>query len=85
MQCLSLTAASSWNACCRGDAQGHNYTDMVKLVDFAYDVPVSFLEGQGLVGGFTMRTINTTRLCATTVSPQCLKVKAADVSVAGWG
>jgi hypothetical protein len=54
---------------------------MVKLVDFAYDVPASFVEGQGVVGGFTMRTINTTRLCATTVSPQCLKVKAADVSV----
>lgn len=66
--------------------QGHNYTDMVLLIDFAYDVPASFQEGKGLVGGFTMRTINTSRLCFTTISQACLKVKGPDVRMgAGVG
>jgi hypothetical protein len=58
---------------------------MVKLIDFAYDVPATFQEGKGLVGGFTMRTINTTRLCWTTVSQACLKVKGPDVRLWGEG
>jgi len=53
---------------------------MVWLVDYAYDVPASFQEGKGMVGGFTMRTINTTRLCVTTINAECLKVKGPDVS-----
>lgn len=53
---------------------------MLLLVDFSYDVPPSFQEGRGMVGGFTMRTINTTRLCRTTIDPACLKVKGPDVS-----
>jgi hypothetical protein len=52
---------------------------MVLLIDFAYDVPASFQEGKGLIGGFTMRTINTSRLCFSTISQACLKVKGPDV------
>lgn len=60
--------------------QGRTFPDMVWLVDYAYDVPASFQEGKGMVGGFTMRTINTTRLCVTTINAECLKVKGPDVS-----
>lgn len=61
--------------------QGYDYTDMLFLVNFAYDVPVGFQEGKGTIGGFTMRTINTARLCLTTVNAACLKIKGPDVSV----
>jgi hypothetical protein len=45
----------------------------------SYDVPSTFQEGKGMVGGYNMRTINTTRLCSHTVSQACLRVKPAEV------
>jgi hypothetical protein len=53
---------------------------MVWLVDYAYDVPVGFVEGKGMVGGYTLRTINSTRLCLSNINLTCLKFKGADVS-----
>lgn len=60
--------------------QGHNYTNMVWLVDYAYDVPAGFVEGKGMAGGYTLRTINSTRLCMSNINLTCLKFKGADVS-----
>jgi hypothetical protein len=65
--------------------QGHDFTNMVWLVDYAYDVPLGFVEGKGMVGGYTLRTINSTRLCMSNVNLTCLKFKGADVSKQALG
>jgi hypothetical protein len=53
---------------------------MVWLVDYSYDVPLSYQEGKGNVGGYTLNTINTTRLCQNPVPLACLAIKSPDVS-----
>lgn len=30
---------------------------MLRLVDYSYDVPPSFQEGKGIIGGFNMRCV----------------------------
>lgn len=52
---------------------------MVWLIHFAYDVPLSFIEGKGYTGGYTLLTFNTTRLCQSLVGRHCLAIKNPDV------
>jgi hypothetical protein len=51
--------------------QGHEYTDMVKLIDFAYDVPTTLQEGKDLVGGLQYECVAFLhfRACLFTHSP----------------
>lgn len=39
---------------CTAVTQGVSYYNMVKLIDFAYDVPLSYQEGLGSAGGYTL-------------------------------
>ncbi|KAF8065921.1 MRE11 [Scenedesmus sp. PABB004] len=61
--------------------QGTTFTDMLLLRDYAYDVPPSFQEGEGSLGGYTLNTINTTRLCSHGVPASCLAIKSPDTCV----
>eukprot|EP00775_Hariotina_reticulata_P011713 gene11713-11858_t len=63
------------------DYQGRRYEDMVWLIDYSYDVPLSYQEGKGMVGGYTLNTINTTRLCLNPVPAACLAIKSPDACV----
>eukprot|EP00878_Enallax_costatus_P033853 GHUV01037429.1.p1 GENE.GHUV01037429.1~~GHUV01037429.1.p1 ORF type:complete len:411 (+),score=59.10 GHUV01037429.1:309-1541(+) len=60
---------------------GVGYPDSLEVLNMAVDVPRTFQELRGPQGGFTQVIFNATRLCAHTVSDECLQVKSAEACV----
>uniref|UniRef100_A0A383WBA4 Protein kinase domain-containing protein n=1 Tax=Tetradesmus obliquus TaxID=3088 RepID=A0A383WBA4_TETOB len=61
--------------------RGVDYSNMLMLADYAYDVPLTYQEALGSVGGYTLSVRNTTRLCAHILTGSCLLVKSPDACV----